>query len=232
MPIMKIIEFVEQKYSKKNVHAITTVEAKTFGIGHDIKSGWPRRHGNKEITKEMALLLLKRIYESPKQNSRKAIKVLVANYPDCASYVKNNVLPVLKSDNTKKHKKEKQEKLNPIYPVKLTKLDNTSVKKDLSYATSPEFLQSYEWRKLRLQALKKYGAKCQCCGASPDTGAVMNVDHIKPRKLFPELCLDINNLQVLCHECNHGKGNWDQTDWRKSEHSSYDPAIEFNARFD
>lgn len=76
------------------------------------------------------------------------------------------------------------------------------------------FLFSYEWRKLRMQALKKYGAKCQCCGATPETGAVMNVDHIKPRKTNPELALDINNLQVLCHECNHGKGNWDTTDWR------------------
>lgn len=80
--------------------------------------------------------------------------------------------------------------------------------------TSKEFLETYEWRKLRMQALKKYGARCMCCGASPATGAVMNVDHIKPRKLFPSLALDINNLQVLCHECNHGKGNWDQTDWR------------------
>lgn len=42
----------------------------------------------------------------------------------------------------------------------------------------------------------------------------MNVDHIKPRKLFPELALDPDNLQVLCHECNHGKGNWDMTDFR------------------
>lgn len=80
--------------------------------------------------------------------------------------------------------------------------------------TSSSFLDTYEWRKVRMQALKKYGPKCMCCGATPQTGAVMNVDHIKPRKLFPNLALDINNLQVLCHDCNHGKGNWDHTDWR------------------
>lgn len=80
--------------------------------------------------------------------------------------------------------------------------------------SSDAFLLSFAWRKLRMEALIKHGRRCACCGATPMTGAVMNVDHIKPRKLFPELALDINNLQVLCHECNHGKGNWDQTDWR------------------
>jgi len=79
---------------------------------------------------------------------------------------------------------------------------------------SKDFLQSYEWRKVRMMALKNYGPKCMCCGATPATGAVMNVDHIKPRKLFPALALDINNLQILCSVCNHGKGNWDTTDWR------------------
>lgn len=76
------------------------------------------------------------------------------------------------------------------------------------------FLESYEWRKLRMQALLKYGPKCMCCGATPKTGAVMNVDHIKPRNTHPELALTLDNLQILCSECNHGKGNWDQTDWR------------------
>lgn len=75
------------------------------------------------------------------------------------------------------------------------------------YANSPDFLMSFEWRKLRLETLRRYGAKCQCCGATPATGAVMNVDHIKPRKRRPDLALDPENLQVLCADCNHGKGN-------------------------
>src|SRR4030066_460048 len=69
-----------------------------------------------------------------------------------------------------------------------------------------DFLKSYQWRKLRLVALELHGRKCLRCGASPATGAVMHVDHIKPRGLYPALALYINNLQVLCEECNHGKG--------------------------
>lgn len=80
-----------------------------------------------------------------------------------------------------------------------------------------EFLNTFEWRRLRMQALKKYGPRCQCCGATTASGAVLNVDHIKPRRLYPELALSLDNLQVLCHECNHGKGNWDMTDWRVTE---------------
>jgi len=96
-----------------------------------------------------------------------------------------------------------------------------SKRSGLVHETDPRstssFLNTYEWRRLRMLALKKYGARCQCCGATPADGAVMNVDHIKPRKLFPELALSIHNLQILCHDCNHGKGNWDMTDWRPDQ---------------
>lgn len=94
-----------------------------------------------------------------------------------------------------------------------------------SRVTGDDFLFSYEWRRLRMEALKLHGARCQCCGASPATGAVMNVDHIKPRRLFPHLALELSNLQVLCHECNHGKGNWDQTDWRQSQEEEVEPEV-------
>lgn len=76
-----------------------------------------------------------------------------------------------------------------------------------TYVNSAEFLKSFEWRQLRLRALEKYGRACLCCGAVPGAGVVLNVDHIKPRRRFPDLALDIENLQVLCEDCNHGKGN-------------------------
>lgn len=60
------------------------------------------------------------------------------------------------------------------------------------------------------------------CGKSPrkDNDVVLNVDHIKPVIKYPELSLDINNLQVLCGVCNQGKGYWDETDFRKSWHET------------
>lgn len=82
------------------------------------------------------------------------------------------------------------------------------------------FLLSYEWRRLRMEVIKERGARCECCGASPKDGIVIHVDHIKPRRKYPELALSKANLQVLCEVCNHGKGNWDQTDWRKDSQAS------------
>lgn len=77
------------------------------------------------------------------------------------------------------------------------------------------FLNTWEWRQVRYMALKRSKGHCEACGRSPDDAAVLNVDHIKPRRKHPELALSLENLQVLCSWCNQGKGNWDQTDWRE-----------------
>jgi 5-methylcytosine-specific restriction endonuclease McrA len=82
---------------------------------------------------------------------------------------------------------------------------------------SKAFYASDAWLRARYEALKTHGARCQCCGITPADGAVMHVDHIKPRYRFPELELTISNLQVLCSRCNQGKGAWDQTDWRDTD---------------
>lgn len=77
------------------------------------------------------------------------------------------------------------------------------------------FFTSIEWRKIRYAALELHGATCQCCGRSNKKhGVILHVDHIKPRSKYPELSLKISNLQVLCEDCNLGKSNIFDTDWR------------------
>lgn len=99
-------------------------------------------------------------------------------------------------------------KVSPRVAYRIGKGQKTAV-------SDADFLQTYEWRQLRMVVLTKRGARCECCGASPKDGVtVINVDHIKPRRLFPALALVESNLQILCAPCNHGKGNWNQTDWR------------------
>lgn len=83
-----------------------------------------------------------------------------------------------------------------------------------------KFYKSWDWRTMRMEALKKYGPVCQCCGAKrgdiTTAGEPIRicVDHIKPLATHWHLRLDPENLQILCDECNMGKGAWDQTDWR------------------
>lgn len=83
----------------------------------------------------------------------------------------------------------------------------------IAFSRRPDFYTTQEWRELRYQALKKYGAKCQCCGRKPPQ-VILHVDHINPKSGYPELCLTLDNLQILCEDCNLGKGV-DHTDWRK-----------------
>lgn len=83
-----------------------------------------------------------------------------------------------------------------------------------------EFYLSWEWRTLRTKVLQQYGARCMCCGATPEHKTIggepvaIVVDHIKPLSKRWDLRLDRGNLQVLCQECNQGKGAWDETDYR------------------
>lgn len=78
-----------------------------------------------------------------------------------------------------------------------------------------DFYASPEWKLMRYEALRLHAARCQCCGADPSDGkTILNVDHIKPARVFWNLRLEIGNLQVLCGPCNQGKGARHADDWR------------------
>ena len=92
------------------------------------------------------------------------------------------------------------------------------------------FYDSRAWHELRYKALKKSDGRCQLCGARQTAENPLQVDHIKPRSKYPALALDLSNLQVLCRDCNQGKSNTDETDWRKPQRSIFLPYREAWAR--
>jgi 5-methylcytosine-specific restriction endonuclease McrA len=99
-------------------------------------------------------------------------------------------------------------------------------------ANNSKFLSSKEWKATRLLALQKYGNRCMACGITPNLGAVLHVDHIKPRRLYPRLALDVNNLQILCEDCNEGKANWSIQDFRPKQVELKPDPVDLEAKLD
>jgi hypothetical protein len=58
--------------------------------------------------------------------------------------------------------------------------------------------------KLRYDVLVRDNFRCRACGASPETGAHLHIDHVKPISDGGLTIFD--NLQALCSPCNYGKG--------------------------
>ena len=80
-----------------------------------------------------------------------------------------------------------------------------------------EFYSSPGWRRLRYEVLAESDGRCECCGRSREHGVILHVDHIKPRSKHPHLALEKTNCQCLCEDCNLGKSNRDERDWRNRE---------------
>lgn len=66
-------------------------------------------------------------------------------------------------------------------------------------------LPRVEWQALRLACFERDDYTCVECGATDD----LQADHIRPLSLYPELGLDLDNLQTLCSPCNKAKSDKD-----------------------
>lgn len=75
------------------------------------------------------------------------------------------------------------------------------------------FYASWEWKRLSFDVKQERGRTCECCGAKAPK-ITIHTDHIKPIRKYWHLRLDRTNLQVLCEDCNMGKGSRDETDFR------------------
>ena len=60
-----------------------------------------------------------------------------------------------------------------------------------------------KWLYWRKQALIRDDYTCQDCGLRDEE--IMDVDHVKPRKIYPDLKLVLSNLRTLCPNCHKRK---------------------------
>jgi len=58
---------------------------------------------------------------------------------------------------------------------------------------------------LRFEIMKRDDYRCQMCGITAKDGATLEIDHITP--VVKGGNNDSDNLQVLCRDCNAGKGS-------------------------
>lgn len=91
---------------------------------------------------------------------------------------------------------------------------NKPEKKKKHKKVSKDFYESRQWLSIRYEILLQYGRYCMLCHTKSSREKPVHVDHIKPISKYPDLALNKNNLQVLCGDCNRGKSNVDETDWR------------------
>lgn len=66
-----------------------------------------------------------------------------------------------------------------------------------------KFYNSPDWKKLRNEAYNQLSHFCPICGNEEK----LVVDHINPVRFFWEQRFNIENLQILCDDCNLDKGS-------------------------
>lgn len=90
-------------------------------------------------------------------------------------------------------------------------------KKYMETYESDPLLNTYKWKKKRLQIIERDNGLCQRCLIKYGilNSEELQVHHIKSRRNFPELTFDDENLLCMCKTCNQQLGTKDKLDFNK-----------------
>lgn len=121
------------------------------------------------------------------------------SYSQVNNYLNGSSSPVCKSCTGKINEK------NPGRFVKGHNSWNTGIRGEKAHTwklikkKKPDYLFNWiEYKNLKKEALSRDEYCCTLCGSTKK----LEMDHIKPRYLYPELTLDINNVRILCNSCH------------------------------
>lgn len=64
------------------------------------------------------------------------------------------------------------------------------------------FYSGLKWKRKRAAILRRDGYQCRECRRYGRMREAVEVHHIKPLELYPELAYDNDNLISLCHKCH------------------------------
>ncbi|RYZ89010.1 MAG: HNH endonuclease [Proteobacteria bacterium] len=101
--------------------------------------------------------------------------------------------------------------VRPPKPDELLKNENnwlTEYSKAASNGSVPDSLaRKYSRPSIKEALLKATFSKCMYCESKPLATASCDVEHIKPKSLFPNLIFVWENLGIVCKACNTAKSN-------------------------
>lgn len=78
------------------------------------------------------------------------------------------------------------------------------------------------WDRLRLIVLEEAGYQCEKCGRV----GRLEVDHVRPRRVAPELAWERSNLQALCRPCHFAKTATENAKRRERKPTGWDALVE------
>lgn len=78
------------------------------------------------------------------------------------------------------------------------------------------------WERLRLIVFERAGYQCQRCGRM----GRLECDHVRPRRLAPELAWSLDNLQALCRPCHFAKTRAENAKRRERKRTGWDELVE------
>ncbi len=64
----------------------------------------------------------------------------------------------------------------------------------------------YSFKKYKNDLFQEFDGKCCYCGVKAFSPQMVDIEHFKPKSLYPDLANDISNLLIACRECNISKG--------------------------
>ena len=112
-----------------------------------------------------------------------------------------------------------------LHKTARAKLAEEKRKVRAAYEISPSLILQPAFRKrfidlgigedIKNEIRRKHGMVCAGCGCMIRLTIMRHVDHIKPKKIYPELEFLYSNLQVLCRPCNAHKSTYDGDDWKE-----------------